>query len=362
MSIIEKAAARRTVAQRAPDGDVPHPDLIVEAMARNAAAQAEQSLAEAVGPGAPAMPAAPPMTQAEMVAAAMAQSHGLQTPAAPVPAIVEAAPLVPVKAAAAPAAPGAPAATVAGDTVARSSARKVDLDLARMRDLGMVTAAGGRTALVEDFRVIKRPLIKRAFAERAPGDLPGNLIMVTSSLPGEGKTYCAINLAMSIAMELDHTVLLVDADVARPSVLRTLGLPAQRGLMDILVDESLDLSDVMLRTNVPTLAILPAGTSTPRATELLASAAMTNLVLEIAHRYPDRIVIFDSPPLLLTSEARVLATHMGQIAVVVESETTTQHAVKESLSQLEGCANVNLIYNKTREFPGIEESYDYHYG
>lgn len=356
MSIIEKAAARRTVAQRAPDGDVPHPDLIVEAMARSAAAQAEQSLAEAVGPGAPAMPATPPMTQAEMVAAAMAQSHGLQTPAALVPAVAEAAPPAPVKT------PPAPAVTVAGDTVARSSARKVDLDLARMRDLGMVTAAGGRTALVEDFRVIKRPLIKRAFAERAPGDLPGNLIMVTSSLPGEGKTYCAINLAMSIAMELDHTVLLVDADVARPSVLRTLGLPAQRGLMDILVDESLDLSDVMLRTNVPTLAILPAGTSTPRATELLASAAMTNLVLEIAHRYPDRIVIFDSPPLLLTSEARVLATHMGQIAVVVESETTTQHAVKESLSQLEGCANVNLIYNKTREFPGIEESYDYHYG
>jgi protein-tyrosine kinase len=89
---------------------------------------------------------------------------------------------------------------------------------------------------------------------------------------------------------------------------------------------------------------------------------MTNLVMEIAHRYPDRIVIFDSPPLLLTSEARVLASHMGQIVVVVESETTTQHAVKESLSQLEGIANVNLIYNKTREFPGIEESYDYHYG
>jgi len=357
VSIIEKAAARRNDPQRKPETDVPHPDMIVEAMARSAAAKTEQSLAEAVGPGAPAVPA---MTQAEMVQAAMAQSHGLTVPAAPAPAAAVPPVVVPVVAepvalAKAPAAP-------AGDHGIRSTTRKVDLDLARMRDLGMVTAAGGRTALVEDFRIIKRPLIKRAFAERAPGDLPGNLIMVTSSLPGEGKTYCAINLAMSIAMELDHTVLLVDADVARPSVLRTLGLPAQRGLMDILVDESLDLSDVMLRTNVPTLAILPAGTSTPRATELLASAAMTNLVMEIAHRYPDRIVIFDSPPLLLTSEARVLASHMGQIAVVVESETTTQHAVKESLSQLEGIANVNLIYNKTREFPGIEESYDYHYG
>jgi protein-tyrosine kinase len=274
VSIIEKAA-RRIDQKRTPDGDVPHPDMIVEAMARNAAAKAEQAAGE------PVTPAVPAMTQAEMVQAAMAQSHGLQVPEAqafPVPApVVEAAP------AAAP----APASKAGNDGLVRTSTRKVDLDLARMRELGMVTAAGGRTALVEDFRIIKRPLIKKAFAERAPGDLPGNLIMVTSSLPGEGKTYCAINLAMSIAMELDHTVLLVDADVARPSVLRTLGLPAQRGLMDILVDESLDLSDVMLRTNVPTLAILPAGTSTPRATELLASAAMTNLVMEIAHRYPD---------------------------------------------------------------------------
>ncbi|MFL6673689.1 MAG: XrtA-associated tyrosine autokinase [Massilia sp.] len=240
--------------------------------------------------------------------------------------------------------------------------KKVELDLARMREIGLVTAAGGRTPLLEDFRIIKRPLLQRAFAERGPQDQPGNLIMVTSSLPGEGKTYCAINLAMSIAMELDHTVLLIDADVARPSLLRTLGLPAQRGLMDILLDDKLDFADVVLKTNVDTLSILPAGTSNPHATELLASSTMTALVHEIANRYPDRIVIFDSPPLLLTSEARALASHMGQIAMVVEAQTTTQHAVKEALRQLEGCSNVNLIYNKTREFPGIEETYDYHYG
>lgn len=244
----------------------------------------------------------------------------------------------------------------------KSSTRRVELDLDRMRAMGLVTAAAGRTRLIEDFRVIKRPLIQRAFAERKPGDKPGNLIMVTSSLPGEGKTYCAINLAMSIAMELDHTVLLVDADVARTSVMRTLGLPAHRGLMDILLDDKLDMADVMLRTNVDTLSILPAGTSNPRATELLASSTMTSLVNEIANRYPDRVVIFDSPPLLLTSESRVLASHMGQIVMVVEAQTTTQHAVKEALHQLEGYPNVNLIYNKTREFPGIEETYDYNYG
>ena len=244
----------------------------------------------------------------------------------------------------------------------RHSTRKVELDLARMRETGMVTAAGGRTSLLEEFRVIKRPLLKRAFAPRDPKANPANLIMVTSSLPGEGKTYCSINLAMSIAMELDHTVLLVDADVARPSVMRTLGLPQQRGLMDILLDDKLDLQDVLLRTNVDTLSILPAGTSSPRATELLASSTMAAMVNELANRYPDRVIIFDSPPLLLTSESRELASHMGQIVVVVEAQTTTQHAVQEALQRLEGFDNVNLIYNKTRDIPGIEETYDYHYG
>lgn len=267
----------------------------------------------------------------------------------------------PVDAVAAVAETPAPAPAAPADTP-RPGPRRVQLDLARMRDLGMVTAAGGRTNLLEEFRVIKRPLLKRAFAERAPGKNPSNLIMITSSLPGEGKTYSSINLAMSIAMELDHTVLLVDADVARPSVMRTLGLPAQRGLMDVLLDDSLDVSDVLLRTNVDTLAILPAGTSTPHATELLASSTMTALVNELANRYPDRVIIFDSPPLLLTSESRELASHMGQIVVVVEAQTTTQHAVKEALQRLEGFDNVNLIYNKTRDLPGIEETYDYHYG
>jgi len=250
----------------------------------------------------------------------------------------------------------------AAATATPARTRRVELDLSRMRELGMVTAAAGRTNLLEEFRIIKRPLLKRAFAERGPKDNPANLIMITSSLPGEGKTYCAINLAMSIAMELDHTVLLVDADVARPSVLRTLGLPAQRGLMDILVDDSLELPDVILRTNVDTLALLPAGAASNAATELLASSTMAAMLTELANRYPDRIIIFDSPPLMLTTEARVLASHMGQIVVVVEAQTTTQHAVKESLQQLEGMSNVNLVYNKTRDIPGIEETYDYHYG
>ncbi|WP_317205153.1 XrtA-associated tyrosine autokinase [Janthinobacterium sp.] len=232
-------------------------------------------------------------------------------------------------------------------------AKYCDINLARLQKMGMVTQDGGRTAVAEDFRIIKRPLLRNA--RGGDGSAPikhGNLIVVTSALPGEGKTYCAINLAMSIAMEMDITVLLVDADVARPSVLKVLGLAPLPGLMDILLSEELELSDVILKTNVPTLSILPAGRSNKHATELLASRSMSNLLSEIANRYADRIVIFDSPPLLITSEANVLAAQMGQVVLVVEAETTTQHAVKEALRQIEGCAHINLIYNKTKGFPG----------
>jgi protein-tyrosine kinase len=236
-----------------------------------------------------------------------------------------------------------------------ASPRCVELNVARLSQLGMVTHDGGRTPVAEDFRVIKRPLLRNA---RGDNDTPpirhGNLIIVTSALPGEGKTYCAVNLAMSIAMEMDMTVLLVDADVARPSVLKVLGLPPEPGLMDILLRDKTELSDVILRTSVSTLSILPAGRANKHATELLASRSMSRLLTEIAERYADRIVIFDSPPLLLTTEASVLAAQMGQILMVVESERTTQHDVKEALRRIEQCPNVSLIYNKSKGFAGGE--------
>ncbi|HJV74663.1 MAG TPA: XrtA-associated tyrosine autokinase [Noviherbaspirillum sp.] len=235
-----------------------------------------------------------------------------------------------------------------------------EINLAQLHKLGMVTPNGGRTQVSEEFRFIKRPLIKNA-PHRSESGNPGNLIMVTSSLPGEGKTFCAVNLAMSIAMEMDRTVLLVDADAARPSVLRTLGLHSDTGLMDVLLDDSLDLADVMIKTNVETLSVLPAGKNHKHATELLASQSMSKLLVQIANRYPDRIVIFDAPPLLITSEARVLASQMGQIVMVVEAEKTTQNALKDALRKIGTCSNVSLVYNKGRDFPE-GENYSYYYG
>jgi len=226
------------------------------------------------------------------------------------------------------------------------------LDLTRLRQLGGITPNQNKTQIAEEFRMIKRPLIANAFNRGAGQVKNGNLIMITSALGGEGKSFCAVNLAMSIAMEMDHTVLLVDADVAHPSIPTYLGLKSHRVLLDLLLDDKLDLADILIKTNVEKLSILAAGEKNIHATELLASQDMSKLLTEVAQRYRDRIVIFDSPPLLLTSEAHVLASQMGQIVLVVEAETTPQKAVNEALRQIESCDVINLIFNKARNFPG----------
>ncbi|WP_407278633.1 XrtA-associated tyrosine autokinase [Aromatoleum evansii] len=242
-------------------------------------------------------------------------------------------------------------------------AHAVVLDLARLSRMGMVTPDLPQSAIAEEYRVVKRPLIHNAQGRGAAPVESGNLIMVTSALPGEGKSFTAMNLAMSIAMELDNTVLLVDADFARPSILQRLGLPPRKGLMDVLVGDVPDLSDVMLRTNVEKLSILPAGMTHQRSTELIASDAMTRMLEEMATRYAERIIVFDSPPLLSTTEARVLASHMGQVVVVVESGRTTHGAVKQALGTIENCPVKLLVLNKATEGArGGLYGYGYGYG
>ena len=241
--------------------------------------------------------------------------------------------------------------------------RTVHIDLAMLAAKGMVTPDQPRTAIAEEFRVIKRPLLRNA-TDTGPARITNaNLIMVTSAMPGEGKTFSAINLAISMAMELDYTVLLVDADVSRPSVFRQLGLAPERGLMDILSGEVDDLSDVLLRTNIEKLSLLPAGMPHSRATELLASENMNRLLKQMATRYSDRIIVFDSPPLLLTTESRVLATHMGQVVVVVEAERTTHASIRQALATIESCPVKMTVLNKSRRSgPGSYYGYGYGYG
>jgi exopolysaccharide/PEP-CTERM locus tyrosine autokinase len=226
------------------------------------------------------------------------------------------------------------------------TSKKVVLDLSRLAAAGVVTPDAPRSQTADEFRVIKRPLIANAQGKSPTRIERANMIMVTSAVPGEGKTFTATNLAMSIAMEVDTRVLLVDADVANPSLPEALGFKESKGLMDVLTDPTVELADVLLRTNVDRLALLPAGRSHRRATEHLASDAMERLIDDLATRYPDRIVVFDAPPLLATTEARALATHMGQIVVVVEANRTTHGALKQALTLLEDCPVVMTMLNK----------------
>jgi receptor protein-tyrosine kinase len=231
----------------------------------------------------------------------------------------------------------------------------VVIDLKRLNQLGIVTPDQGKTQIAEQFRIIKRPLLTKAFSKKN-----NNLIMITSALAGEGKSFCAVNLAMSIASEMDHRVLLIDADVGRPTMPNILGFENKIGLMDILIEDSVDVADVLIKTSIEKLSLISVGAMHPHATELLASQAMLMLLDELAQRYNDRIVIFDSPPVLLTSEARVLAERMGQIVLVVEAERTAQQTLKHVINQFGASSDISLIYNKDRTFSD-NKYYGYYY-
>jgi protein-tyrosine kinase len=232
-------------------------------------------------------------------------------------------------------------------------------DLQRLQTAGLVVKDGDKNPLAEEYRLIKRPLLINAFGQGATAVPNGNLIMITSALPGEGKTFTAINLAMSIALERDRTVLLVDADVAKPGISDYIGRREWPGLVDYLLSDNMPLSDVLLQTDVPKLRLLPAGRRHPHSTELLASESMRRLAQELATRYPDRVVIFDSPPLLATSEAGVLAALMGQIVMVVEAGRTTQDVIQDALGHLNPEIMTSLVLNKSYH-PFGSPYYDYY--
>jgi receptor protein-tyrosine kinase len=247
-------------------------------------------------------------------------------------------------------------------TEARKISRRGTIDFAKLRASGAVSPYGARSRIDEEFRIIKRPLLLRAFAKGQEAIPNGHLIMVTSARPAEGKTFCATSLAMSIVTEPDLSVLLVDADVVRPRIHSLLGLEADRGLMDLIADDSLDFSDVLIRTNVDNLAVLPAGRPHHLATELLASDRMARIVRDMARRYPDRVIIFDSPPTLASSVPGVLALHVGQIAFIVEADRTSESAVNAGLAMISACKNIGLVLNRTKTSNNADRGYGYYYG
>ncbi len=214
--------------------------------------------------------------------------------------------------------------------------------------------------LAREFRSIKRPLIANVGTETSAGS---NVIAVTSAVQGEGKTFCAINLALSMAAEVDKTVLLVDADVLKPAVSARLGIDARVGLLDVLADSAIDLADVLLKTNVPKLTVLPAGAPRTESAELLAGGHMRQLFDELSRRYHDRIIVVDSPPLLPTSEARTLAERAGQVLVIVDAGSTSQALVGQAFAALENCKNVMAVLNRrSGALRNYGRGYGYGYG
>ncbi len=245
-----------------------------------------------------------------------------------------------------------------------TESKPITIDFESMSRRGLLSPLGEKTRIAEEYRLIKRFVLAKAFGRSGGRAENDNLVMVTSAKPREGKTFTATNMAISIALERDVHVLLVDADLVRPAVMKTLGVTAERGLIELLADPSLDVSDVMLRTNIDRFSLLPAGNFHHMSPELITSERMARLCSDLATRYPDRIIMFDSPPLLATSEPTMLARLVGQIVFVVEAERTSEIAVRSALELIADCPDVMMVLNKARAGLGTQNfgSYYSYYG
>jgi receptor protein-tyrosine kinase len=242
-----------------------------------------------------------------------------------------------------------------------NSNAKIEIDFDALDRKGFVSTNTQRQLINEEYRAIKRKLLDNAFGALSKSLSNSNIIMVTSSRPGEGKTFTAINLALSIALEQDKTVLLVDADVLKPNVMRTLEQENRQGLMEYLLGEKENISDVMCRTNLDNLRIIPAGKSHHLSTELLASEKMFDAVEEFANRYTDRVVIVDTPPLLGINETAILANLAGQALVVTEESKTKLVDVENAVKQLNPDMAIGFIVNKSEKVNVDGSGYGYYY-
>jgi protein-tyrosine kinase len=240
-----------------------------------------------------------------------------------------------------------------------TSGRIIKIDQDALRAAGMLPPAHQEQELAQQYRRIKRPLINGALG-RGTARLPqGNLLMITSAVPGEGKTFMSLNLAFSMRLEEDITVLLVDGDVVNPRISQILGADKEPGLLDAVKDPNLSIDSLILPTDVPGLAFLPAGRQDANATELLASSRMFEVVSKLGSEDMARIVLFDSAPLLVTTESQALAQFVGQIVLVVRADQTPQRVVFDALQTLAEGKSISLVLNQNlhRLHSGYYEQY-----
>jgi protein-tyrosine kinase len=221
------------------------------------------------------------------------------------------------------------------------------IDMGGLARAGMFDWTHGRSRISEEFRLAQRQLLRTAFSPTAEAGL-SNLLMVTSARPGEGKSFTALNLAGSVALQGDHHVLLIDSDAKRDSICQALSLADAPGLLDLAADPSMDASDVILSTEIENLSILPVGQERGRSSELFASREMTQLIQRLGRRYSDRLLILDAAPCLSTSDPAALAPIVGQILFVVEAERTQRDEVEAALDLIQACPLIMLLLNKVQ--------------
>ena len=221
------------------------------------------------------------------------------------------------------------------------------IDREMLAEAGMLVPGGPVTALAEEFRLVKRQLLTTAADIEKRDPQAARMVLVCSAQPGDGKTFCAINLALSLAAERDLQILLVDADFPKPDILDRLGLPAGQGLLDALGDPAIDVEALVIPTDVPQLSVLPAGKRTHADTELLRSDHAQDVMERLLTADPDRIIIFDSPPALAASPASVLASLVGQTVLVVRADRSSESDLREAVALLDGCDDIQLLLNAT---------------
>jgi protein-tyrosine kinase len=238
-------------------------------------------------------------------------------------------------------------------------ARTLVINQDALRTAGLLPPTHQERELAQQFRQIKRPLINNALGRGVVPVPQGNLIMIASAVPGEGKTFASLNLAFSIRLEEDATVLLVDGDVVNPRLTRILGVENEPGLLDVVRDSGVSPGSPILATDVPGLSFLPAGQPDANATELLASTRMRDVVALLGGHDATRLVLFDSAPLLLTTESQALAQVAGQILIVVRADQTPQHVVLEALETLDEGKPVSLVLNQSMKQPHAGYYYEY---
>jgi len=230
----------------------------------------------------------------------------------------------------------------------QAPAFSIAVDVTELKAQGLHPQDNDTELVAQEFRRIKRPVLNTAFTIAGAGEADANVIMMASALPKSGKTFCSVNLAMSIARERDVGAVIVDADVLKPNISRAFELEDRVGLIDYLLDSSVMLDDILVGTDLYDIVVVPAGRQHEEATELLASRRMQELIHALSQRYYARAIVVDTPPLLLTNEAHVLAENMGQIVMVVEAGESSQESTIQAISSLDRSKPINAILNKAR--------------